>query len=210
MSLPGCYLSHSPRDLWLMTLHKMPSPAPAPFLAPQPLPVELVWLDAAILARGSRRTGCSSPAGLSRHGRLPTGSCAQEPHEHPHCSSAVAPRLWPRARWEAGTLGQEEPQHSCRPSLASHRGKHLERIGAAAAGHVGLSGASTGFTTASLCPSALPQHRGSLTCTVMRAVAVARSPYPPWSAAWISSVYSGTTCGKRLCRPKVGDELDGS
>lgn len=161
MSLPGCYLSHSPRDLWLMTLHKMPSPAPAPFLAPQPLPVELVWLDAAILARGSRRTGCSSPAGLSRHGRLPAGSCAQEPHEHPHCSSAVAPRLWPRARWEAGTLGQEEPQHSCRPSLASHRGKHLERIGAAAAGHVGLSGASTGFTTASLCPSALPQHRGS-------------------------------------------------
>lgn len=49
-----------------------------------------------------------------------------------------------------------------------------------------------------------------LTCTAMRTVAVARSPYPPKSAAWISSVYSGTSWGERLCQPQVGDELGGS
>lgn len=45
-----------------------------------------------------------------------------------------------------------------------------------------------------------------LTCTLMWAVAVARSLEPSRLTAWISRVYSGTACSERQCHPQMGGE----
>lgn len=143
-----------------MTPHKTPSPAPASLPGARASP------------RGAGVARCRYPGtGLPQNRVLLPGWAepARAPsHWELRPGAPLAPRLQQRrgpeaSRWEAGAPGQEEPQHSCHPSLASHHGKHLERVGAVAAGHVGLSGASTGFTTALPCPSALPGHRGGST-----------------------------------------------
>lgn len=197
-SLPACPLSHSARDLWRVTPHKTPSPASLAGATASP--------------RGAGVAGCRYPGtGLPQNRvLLPSWAelaraASQEPRWHPHSGGAVALRLAAQSlvgSWRSGPGGAEAqlPSQSRLPpwkAPGAHRRCRSRARGA------GRSQRRLGRSLA--VPVAPGAQR--LTCTLMRAVAAARSPDPPRSAAWISSVYSGTACGKRPCHPKVGDEL---
>lgn len=212
MSLPGCPPSHSARDLWPVTPCKTPS------LAPASLP------GATASPRGAGWAGCRYPGtGLPQNRVLLPGWA--EP-----ARAASRWELRPGAP-RAPALRQRRGPGAGGPEPGRKSGRWARRSHSTAAIPVSPPTMESTWSVSVLrqpgtwgcwepAPASPQPHpallhcwgsRGAqpLTCTTMQAVAVARRPYPSWSAAWISSVYSETACGKRLRHPKVGDELDG-
>lgn len=204
--VPGCLPGSSPPRSGRVTPHKMPSPdlAACPGTAASP--------------HGAGKAGCRYPgvrrrqhwvllpAGPSQHGWLPPGRCTQEPHRHPGSGSTVALGLVDQS--PAGCWGAKPGEAVAEPP--SQPGKRLERVSAAAAGHVVGAARSRQRLHHSVTLSV--RCRGArgwaqrLTCTLMEAVAVVCSPEPSELKAWISSVYSGTDCSERQCHPQTGSE----
>lgn len=152
--------------------------------------------------------GPGAPPRLGRAGAggFPMGGAPRSP-AGTHAPAAPQPwGWWTRARRDIMAPGREEWRRSCHPCLPSLPGKRLERVGVVAAGPVGAARSRQrlhrGFTNLAWRGGVGQARR--LTSTLMVAVAVAYSPNPSMSAAWITKVYSGTVCGDRLRHPKQG------